>query len=57
MKKQINKVLVDAKVDPKVIAALDKTNDPKVMFDVLQRAAQEKTQELEAMAEAMKAGG
>jgi hypothetical protein len=44
-------------VDPKVIAEIERTNDPKVMFDVLQRAAQQKIQELEAMAEAMKAGG
>jgi hypothetical protein len=56
MKKQINKVLVDSKVDPKVIAELDKTNDPRAMFDILQRATQEKLRELEAMTAAMKGG-
>lgn len=56
MKQQINKVLVDSKVDPKVIAELDKTNDPRAMFDILQRAAQAKIQEVEAMTAAMKGG-
>jgi hypothetical protein len=54
MKQQVNKVLVDAKVDPKVMAELDQTNDPATMFDILQRAAREKIGELEAMTAAMK---
>jgi hypothetical protein len=56
LKKQINKVLVDSKVDPKVIAEVDKTNDPHAIFDILERAVQEKTREIEAMTARMKAG-
>jgi hypothetical protein len=54
MKKQVRKVLVDAKVDPQVIAELDETNDPRAMFDLLQNAAQKAIRDLEAMAETLK---
>jgi hypothetical protein len=52
----MKKVLVDSKVDPKVIAEFDKAKDHQSMFDVLERAAQEKIRELEGMAAGMKRG-
>jgi hypothetical protein len=56
VKKDVRKVLVDSKVDPKVIAEIDEAGDAKSMFDIVQRATQDKIREVEAMTAAMKSG-
>ena len=52
----MKKVLIDSKVDPKVLAELDRTSDPHAMFDILERATWEKIREIEAMGAKMKGG-
>jgi hypothetical protein len=54
-KQDMKKILVDSKVDPKVIAEFDQANDPQTIFDIMERAAWEKIREIQAMTAEMKA--
>ena len=47
-------MLVDSKVDPKVIAEVDKAPNHEAMFDILERAAQDKIRDIEAMTAELK---